>query len=266
MSVATFAPSGEVRIAYELVGTGEPVLLIHGLGYDRYGWGPAPGLLGEEFRMVLFDNRGVGESDAPPGPYTTRMLAGDALAVLDAAGLERAHVVGTSLGGMVAQELVLAHPERVNRLVLACTTPGSLRAYPYPQRTLMLFAEFPQLPLEEGLRRFVENALADRTVEARPELVEEIYAYRLAHRPALEAWQSQGAASLGFDVFDRLGEIRTPTLVLSGTADNVIDFRNSELVAEGIPGARLELFEGLGHLFFWEEPERFAGTVRGFLR
>jgi 3-oxoadipate enol-lactonase len=266
MSVATFAPSGEVQIAYELVGTGEPVLLIHGLGYDRYGWGPLPDLLAEEFRVGLFDNRGVGESDAPPGPYTTRMLADDAEAVLDAAGFERAHVVGTSLGGMVAQELVLAHPERVNRLVLACTTPGSLRAYPFPQRTLTLFAEFPQLPLEEGLRRFVENALADQTVETRPELVDEIYAYRLAHRPAIEAWQSQGAASLGFDAFERMGEISVPTLVLSGTADNVVDYRNSELLADGIPGARLELFEGLGHLFFWEQPERFAQTVRGFLR
>ena len=266
MSVTTFATSGDVRIAYEELGTGEPVLLIHGLGYDRHGWGPLPGLLGEQFRVVLFDNRGVGESDAPPGLYSAPMLAGDTLAVLDAAGAERAHLVGTSLGGMIAQEFVLAHPERVSRLVLACTTPGSLRAYPYPERTLALFAQFPLLPLEEGLRRFVENALADRTVETRPELVDEIYAYRLAHRPALEAWQSQGAASLTFDAIDRLGAIEVPTLVLTGTADNVVDYRNSQLLADGIPDARLELFEGLGHLFFWEQPERFAQVVGDFLR
>ena len=266
MSVATFATNGDVRIAYEQRGAGKPVLLIHGLGYDRYGWGPLPGLLGEEFRVVLFDNRGVGESDAPPGLYSAPMMAADTLAVLDAAGVERAHVVGTSLGGMIAQELVLAHPERVSRLVLAGTTPGSPRAYPYPERALALFAQFPQLPLEEGLRRFVENALADGTVETRPELVDEIYAYRLAHRPALEAWQSQGAAGLAFDAIDRLGEIRVPTLVLTGTADNVVDHRNSQLLADGIPGARLELFDGLGHLFFWEEPHRFAQAVGDFLR
>jgi 3-oxoadipate enol-lactonase len=267
MSVAaTHAVHDGVRIAYELRGQGKPLLLIHGLGYDRFGWGPLPDLLAEEFHVALLDNRGVGESDAPPGPYTTAMLAADALAVLDAAGVERAHVVGTSLGGMVAQELVLGHSDRVSRLVLACTTPGGVRAYPYPQRTLTLFAEFAQVPVEEGLRRFVENALADETVATRPELVDEIYAYRLAHRPALEAWQAQGAASLSFDAFDRAGEIRVPTLVLSGTADNVVDYRNSELLAERIPGARLELFEGLGHLFFWEEPERFARAVTGFLR
>jgi pimeloyl-ACP methyl ester carboxylesterase len=263
MSIAT---SDAVRIAYEVRGTGEPVLMIHGLGYDRFGWGPAPDLLAEEFEAVLFDNRGVGESDAPPGPYSAPMLAADALAVLDSLGLERAHVVGTSLGGMVAQELVHAHPERVTKLVLACTTPGGPRAYPIPERTLAIFAAFATLPVEEALRRFVENALADETVRARPELVEEIYRYRLEHRPHPEAWQWQAAASMGFDAFDRAGRIRVPTLVLTGTADNVVDPRNSDLLAQAIPGARLERFEGLGHLFFWEEPERFARVVKEFLR
>jgi pimeloyl-ACP methyl ester carboxylesterase len=263
MSIAT---SDAVRIAYEMRGTGEPVLMIHGLGYDRFGWGPAPDLLAEELEVVLFDNRGVGESDAPVGPYSAPMLAADALAVLDSLGLERAHVVGTSLGGMVAQELVHAHPERVTKLVLACTTPGGPRAYPIPERTLAIFAAFATLPVEEALRRFVENALADETVRARPELVEEIYRYRLGHRPHPEAWQWQAAASMGFDAFDRAGRIRVPTLVLTGTADNVVDPRNSDLLAQAIPGARLERFEGLGHLFFWERPERFARVVKEFLR
>jgi pimeloyl-ACP methyl ester carboxylesterase len=263
MSIAT---SDAVRIAYEVRGTGEPVLMIHGLGYDRFGWGPAPDLLAEEFEMVLFDNRGVGESDAPPGPYTAAGMAADTLAVLDAVGLERAHVVGTSLGGMVAQELVLVHPERVTKLVLACTTPGSLRAYPIPDRTLAVFAAFPALPLEEALHRFVENALADETVRTRPELVEEIYRYRLAHRPDPQAWQWQGAAGMGHDAFERVREIQVPTLVFTGTEDNVVDPRNSDLLAAAIPGARLERFEGLGHLFFWEDPERFARVVGEFLR
>jgi pimeloyl-ACP methyl ester carboxylesterase len=265
MSIASMATNGDVRLAYEQRGTGDPLLLIHGLGYDRYGWGPLPDLLASQFDVTLFDNRGVGESDTPPGPYSASMLAGDALAVLDAAGIEEAHIVGTSLGGIVAQELVLANPGRVRRLVLACTTPGGTYAFPYPERTLRAFAEFASLPLEDALRRFVENALADETVATRPELVEEIYAYRLAHRPLPEAWQAQGAASLRFDSWHRLPEIRVPTLVLTGTADNVVDYRNSKLIAERIPGARLEHFDGLGHLFFWEEPERFARTVSEFL-
>jgi 3-oxoadipate enol-lactonase len=254
----------DVHIAWEALGDGPPLLLIHGLGYERHGWGPLPALLAEDFRVLLFDNRGIGESDAPPGPYTTASMAADALGVLDAAGVERAHVVGTSLGGMVAQELVLAAPERVDRLVLACTTPGH-DTYPIPQRTLDLVARFPTLAPEEAFRLGVENALADSTVAERPELVEEIFAYRLAHPPNMAGWQAQAGASLGFDARPRLGGVQAPTLVQHGTGDHVVDVRNAPLLAEVIPGARLELYEDLGHLFFWEEPERVAADLRSFL-
>lgn len=254
----------DVNIAWESLGDGPPLLLIHGLGYERHGWGPLPGLLARDFRVLLFDNRGIGESDKPPGPYSTSDMAADALAVLDAAGVDRAHVIGTSLGGMVAQDLVLSAPERVDRLVLACTTPGH-GTYPIPQRTLDLFARFPTMAPEEAYRLGVENALADRTVAERPELVEEIFAYRLAHPPTVAGWQAQAAAALGFDAAPRLGEVEAPTLVMHGTGDHVVDVRNAPLLAELVPGARLELYEDLGHLFFWEEPERVAADLRSFL-
>ena len=253
-----------MNIAWESLGGGPPLLLIHGLGYERHGWGPLPRLLAEDFRVLVFDNRGIGESDVPPGPYSTGQMAGDALGVLDAAGVQRAHVIGTSLGGMVAQELVLAAPERVDRLVLACTTPGH-DTYPIPQRTLDLAARFPTLAPEEAYRLGVENALADRTVAERPELVEEIYAYRLAHPPNMAGWQAQAGAALGFDAAPRLGEVRAPTLVQHGTGDHVVDVRNAPLLTELIPGARLELYDQLGHLFFWEEPARVAADLRSFL-
>ena len=266
MTVAQqFAEREGVRIAYEAEGSGPPLLLIHGLGYDRAGWGPLPQLLAREFRVLRHDNRGLGESDVPAGPYSVRQLADDAVAVLDAEGLERAHVVGTSLGGMIAQELALSHPERVDRLVLACTTPGGAGAFPMPERSVRAFAVFPTMPFEEGIRMFVQNALADDTVAERPELVEEIYAYRLAHRPPLDGWQAQAAAAFTFDATQRLGSISAPTLLLHGTADNVVDVRNTVLLAERIPHARVELFENRGHLFFWEEPERFALVVTDFL-
>src|SRR5213076_2682339 len=113
------ALNGDVRIAYEVRGTGEPLLLIHGLGYDRFGWGPLPDLLAEDFSVVLLDNRGVGGSDAPEGPYSVSQLADDAIAVLDAEGIERTHVFGVSLGGYIAQELALTQPHRLKKLVLA---------------------------------------------------------------------------------------------------------------------------------------------------
>ena len=157
-----------------------PLLLIHGLGYARWGWEPVLPELAEQFDVILFDNRGIGESDAPPGPYTVAEMADDAVRVLDEAGVERAHVLGTSLGGMIAQELALSHPERVDRLVLACTTPGGPNAHPMPQATVALMAEAATLEPAVALRRFVENALSPTTVATRPEIVDRILAHRLA--------------------------------------------------------------------------------------
>jgi pimeloyl-ACP methyl ester carboxylesterase len=250
------------RIVWEAAGEGPPILLIHGLGYARWGWGPVVGPLARRFRVLTFDNRGIGESEVPQGPYTARELANDALGVLDEAGVERAHVVGTSLGGMVAQELALAYPERVDRLVLACTTPGGAAAHPMPARTVALLGEAATLAPEVALHRFVENALA---TGADDELVERIFRLRLEHPPNPDGWQAQAAAGATFDALDRIGGIRAPTLILHGTDDGVVDVRNAALLAERIPDARVELFEGCGHLFFWEQPERFVRAVEEFL-
>jgi 3-oxoadipate enol-lactonase len=251
-----------VRIAYDVRGDGPPVLFVQGHGYGRGGWGPAPERLAESFTVVTFDNRGFGDSDKPPGPYTTAQLAADALGVLDTAGLERAHVVGASLGGMIAQELALAAPERVERLVLCCTTPGGAGAAPMPSRTVALMLEAPSLDPSEAQRRFVLNALAPAAPGA---LVDEICAYRAAHPPDPAGWQALAAAGAAHDALSRLGEIARPTLVLHGTADNVVDPHNAELLAAGIPGATLEWFQGAGHLFAWEQSDRFARVVKGFL-
>jgi pimeloyl-ACP methyl ester carboxylesterase len=130
-----------VRIAWEERGSGEPLLLIQGLGYARWGWEPVVGPLAERHRVLFFDNRGIGESDKPAGPYTARLMADDALQVLDEAGVGRAHVVGASLGGMVAQELAVLAPERVGKLVLCCTHPGLTLGHPMPEATVQLLAE-----------------------------------------------------------------------------------------------------------------------------
>jgi len=206
--------------------------------------------------VILFDNRGIGESDAPPGPYTAAELAADAAQVLDEAGVQRAHVLGTSLGGMVAQELALAAPERVERLVLACTTAGGQESFPMPEQTVKL------LTSGATLRQFVENALAP---EPDAEVVERILRHREATAQPLEAWSAQAAAGATFDALDRVAGIAAPTLILHGTEDAVVDSRNAAVLALRIPDARVELFPGCGHLFFWEERERFVEVVTEFL-
>jgi 3-oxoadipate enol-lactonase len=192
------------------------------------------------------------------------MLAADALAVMDAAGEERAHVLGMSLGGLVAQTIAVTAPERVDRLVLAASTPGGFHSHGVPGPSLRLLSEAPALERDELLRRLVLNALSPATAVRRPGLVEEILAYRRRRAPHLGPWLSQAAAGAWFGLHGRRDVIRVPTLVLHGADDEVMDPRNGELLARGIPGAEYVLFEGAGHLLFWEEPERFAAAIGSF--
>jgi len=249
-----------VRLKWESQGEGAPLLLVHGLGYTREGWGPQRELLARRYRVLSYDNRGIGESEIPPGPYSVAELAGDAVQVLDEAGVERAHVLGASLGGMVAQVLAAEQPERVDRLVLAGTTPGGAAAYPLPQQTLALMAEAASLPPEVALRRFVENALAPGSP-----FVDEVLAYRQQHPPDPAGWVAQAAAGSTWDADGRLARIGAPTLVVAGTADAVVDPRNAQLLADAIPDARVELIDGAGHLPFWERAEEFGTLVERFL-
>jgi 3-oxoadipate enol-lactonase len=245
-----------MRIAWERKGSGPSLLLIHGLGYARWGWEPVLDALARSFEVLVFDNRGIGESDAPAGPYTVAAMAADAAQVLDEAGVERAHVAGSSLGGMVAQELALSRPECVDRLVLASTHPGVTKAHPMPQRTVELMTS------GASLRQFVENALEP---DPRPELVERILVHREQTAQPFEAWSAQAAAGATFDAHERLGSLAAPTLVQTGDGDVVVDPRNSGLLAELIPDARVSVYEGCGHLFFWQEPERFSRELEEFL-
>jgi pimeloyl-ACP methyl ester carboxylesterase len=262
VSAATrYAGNGGVRIAYDVVGDGAPVLLIQGLGYGRWGWQPVSERLAGSYRVIAFDNRGYGESDKPAGPYTAAQMAGDAVAVLDAAGVERAHVVGASLGGAVAQELVLRHPDRVEKLVLVATMSGVTSMHPLPEQTTRLMAEAPALDPAVALRRFVENALDP---EAEPALVEQIVALRTLNPPDPAGWAAQAGIWTTFDAWDDLPSISAPTLVVHGEGDAVVDARNAPLIAERIPGAELRLVAG-GHLFFWNRPGELAGLLEEFL-
>jgi pimeloyl-ACP methyl ester carboxylesterase len=264
-----YARSGDRRIAYELhgrLGRRRPwLVLIQGLGFDRSGWDPVIGGLRRSFRLVLVDNRGSGRSDLASESFTVRELAGDVVAVLDAAGIERAHVIGTSLGGMVAQELAIQHPERVDRLVLACTTPGWPFAYPMPAASVGLMASTHRMPREVALRRHVENALSAHTVQHRPELVDRLVAHQRSRRTDPDAWSALASAGARYVGHLNQTRIRARTLILHGDADTVVDPRNSELLAARIPSNRLVVLPNLGHLFFWEDPRGFVDAVTSFL-
>ena len=265
-----YARDHGLRIAYEVRGaayTRRPYLtLIHGLGFDRSGWGTVVRRLQRRFRLVLLDNRGSGSSSAANGSFSVSDMSGDVLAVLDDVGIGTTHLLGASLGGMIAQQLAVRHPERVDRLVLACTTPGWPFAYPMPAASVRLVAASRRLPPEVALRRQIDNALSPATVAERPELVDRI----LAHHWSAGAgdpvtWPAQAAAGARYVGGLRPRGIRARTLIVHGEADRVVDPRNGRLLAERIPDAKLVAFPGLGHLFFWEDPDGFASVIAAFL-
>lgn len=198
MSRTRHAPSGTLRIAYELRGTlhwRRPwLVLIQGMGFDRLGWEPVLPKLRRRFRLVLVDNRGFGRSDRSAGSFGVADMAGDIIAVLDHAGVRKAHVMGASLGGLVAQELAITHPERVDGLVLVCTAPGWPLAYPMPMASMRLIAATVGLTAEAARRRYIENALSARTVQHHPELVSRLIELQSSRPPDEAALSAQAAA------------------------------------------------------------------------
>ena len=268
MSRTRYARSGALRIAYELRGTlhrRRPwLVMIQGMGFDRLGWQPVLGTLGRHFRLVLVDNRGFGSSSRP-GSFSVADMADDVIAVLDAAGIRRAHVIGASLGGMVAQELAIAHPERVDGLILACTAEGWPFAYPMPAASVRMLAATTGLTAEAALRRHTENALSARTVRDHPELVSRLVEIQRSRPADTAALSAQAAAGARYAGRLRQRRIRARTLVLQGRADTVVDPRNARLLADRIPGAELVIFPELGHLLFWEDPDGFADATASFL-
>jgi 3-oxoadipate enol-lactonase len=269
VSQTRHARSGDLRIAYELRGRlhwRRPwLVLIQGLGLDRFGWEPVLRELRQHFRLVLVDNRGSGRSDLGSGSFGVADMAADVLAVLDHAGVRRTHVMGASLGGMVAQELAIDHPERVDRLVLVSTTPGWPFAYPMPAGSVGLIAATRSMTREVALRRHAENALSAHSIQHRPELAGRLVELQRSHPPAPGAWSAQAAAGARYTGGLRQTRIRAHTLVLQGGVDTIVDPRNGKLLASRIPGAQLVIFPELGHLLFWQDPDSFTDTVTSFL-
>lgn len=255
--------TGTITIGYDIRGDGDALLLIQGLGYASWGWHWQVPDLSKDFRVITFDNRGIGYTDAPQGPYTVSQMAGDAAALLDALGIKRAHVLGASLGGFIAQTLAVERPDLVARLVLVCTGFGGTRFLPMPEVTVRLLEKVPTMADEERLRAATENAFTARSVAERRDLIEKIMDFRRTQAQPFEHWGWQAAAGAAFDLSDRIGEITAETLVMTGTEDNVVDHKNSGLLAQEIPNATLVEMPG-GHLFFVERADAFNRIVAAF--
>ena len=256
------APTQGADLHYEVAGKGEAVLLIMGLGMASTGWWRTVPVLSERFRVITFDNRGSGRSDTPRGPYTLAQLAADAVAVLDAAEEERAHIYGLSLGGMIAQELALRHPERVRKLVLGATTPGGRRHELPDEATLGFLERRGEMPTEEGVWASIPYNYGPATRLHHADRIGEDVVQRLRFPPSTDGYKAQLAAAWGFDAVDRLAQLTTPALVLHGSEDRMIPVSNGRRLAEAIPQARLQILEGAGHLYPTDAPEADRDVLR----
>jgi 3-oxoadipate enol-lactonase len=233
-------PDG-VRLYQEAHGHGSVLLLLEGMGGDVPGWRRNVPTLATRHRVVVYDHRGNGRSDAPDEPMTMATFVEDAVAVLEENGAERAHAYGQSFGGMVAQELALSHPERTRSLVLACTHAG-------PARADRATARAPK-------SRPYELLYSDRFARRHPEHLAEDLRIGSANPQKRHAGRSQWEAIQVWDAWDRISAIRCPTLVLHGTADRLVRMENARRLAALIPGARLVLLDGAGHVYHSEQPE-----------
>jgi pimeloyl-ACP methyl ester carboxylesterase len=223
-----------------------------GLGMNATGWWRTiPALDG--FRVLSFDNRGVGRSERVPGPYTGAEMADDAVSVLDAAGVESAHVYGISLGGMIAQEVALRHPDRVRALVLGATTRGGDAHVPASDDVVAFVRLRAQMTAEHAVWASVPINYAARTRAEGGHLIAEDVAQRLRFPVEAEYYSAQLAAANGHDA--AVEDIRAPTLVVHGEEDVLIPPENGRRLAADIVGAELSMWPGAAHLYFTDEPE-----------
>lgn len=250
------------RIYWEEQGSGQPLLLIMGLGYPSEMWYRVLPGLSSRYRTVIFDNRGVGKSDEAPGPYSIALMAEDSRAVMDAAGVEQAHVFGISMGGMIAQELALMHRTRVRALVLGCTNCGGTESVIASPEVFEVVRARATMQAEEGAWSMVPYIYDASTPRER---VEEDIAIRIRTYPAEESYNAQLQAILSWGSFDRLKSITAPTLVIHGESDQLVPPENGRILAREIPGAELAMLPNASHIFPTDQPEASLREVMAFL-
>jgi pimeloyl-ACP methyl ester carboxylesterase len=219
----------------------------------------------ERYRVIAFDNRGAGRSEKPMGAYSIRQMADDAAALMDALEVPASHVFGMSLGGMIAQEYVLRHPQRVQALILGGTTAGGPKAVRPGPDVIGHFATVASLPIPQAIERGMSLLYSDEFLAANKDWLLKRALEMAPLMAPVHGLRGQAMAAISHNTHDRLNSISARTLVVSGTADRIVPHSNSVLIAEGVPGAQLVQFEGAGHGFLVERADEVNEAMLGFL-
>ncbi|MBI5353630.1 MAG: alpha/beta fold hydrolase [Chloroflexi bacterium] len=262
------AQSNGIELYYEIHGAGQPLVLISGLGYPLWQWHKMVPFLSEHFQVVTFDNRGVGQSDKPAGPYAAQMLAADTAGLLDALGIEKAIIAGHSMGGFIAQAMALDFPQKVEKLILCSTNFGGPHHVPVTSEAMKVLTDVTS----DALTRF-KNGLAVSTApgwsEKNPEMIDEWVKWRVANPIDPTPYQAQMAIGFGLipeaAAFEnKLPRLNVPTLILFGAHDKVVPPENASLLADRIAGSKVVIFPDAGHFFPIEIAEMASRTITDF--
>ena len=257
-----------IELYYETQGSGTSLILISGLGYTLWQWHRMIPFLAEHFQVVAFDNRGVGQSDKPVGPYTAQMLAADTAGLLDALAFEKAIVMGHSMGGFIAQALALDFPHKVEKLILCSTNFGGPRHVPVTAQAMKVLADVSSDPLTR-FKNGLTVSTAPGWAEKNPELIDHWIRWRVANPVEHAHYQAQLAIGLGLlpeaaALEKQLFRITVPTLILFGAHDKVVPPENARLLAEKIADSKIVIFPDAGHFFPMEIPEAASRAVIDF--
>jgi pimeloyl-ACP methyl ester carboxylesterase len=253
---------------YEVHGSGFPLVLIMGLSGNIDWWDP-PLIrkLSSRFKTLIFDNRGAGRTDKPEIDYSIRMFADDTVGLMDILGIRRAHVLGISMGGMIAQELVLNYPDRVEKLILCSTNCGGSDSVPPSAQVLgTLLGSRDGLTPEDIVRGTLPLLFTENHIKSNPDLMKLVTNEMLKAPIPVDSFGRQVGAIMNFDVCEKLGMIRKATLVMAGAQDILIPPENSKILAARIPGAKLHMFKNSAHAIFSEETEAVLKALLDFLK
>ena len=257
----------DIKVYYELNGSGFPLLFISGLGAGTWSWEQQIPFFRRDFQVITFDNRGAGQGSAPQGPYSIEQRALDTVRLLHSLQIKELFVVGLSMEGMIAQELALLLPHRIRGLVLAATHAGGNMRIPGSQEVYDRLMDNMGMSPEEIVDKNITLLMGESTRKGHPEILK---AYRRQQseipEQAEHAFVAQQAAIQGFDAAAHLKKIKAPTLLLAGDEDRLIPMDNARCMAEHIPNSRVEIMKGAGHLLHLEQPERFNQTLLEFFQ
>ncbi len=268
----TIATINGIEMYYEEHGdaNAEPLLLIMGFTMNAAAWAPQIPALAERYHVIAFDNRGAGRTTQPDGGYTIPQMAGDAAALLDHLGIASAHIIGASMGGMIAQEFAIRHPGRVRSLVLACTTPGGPKSAGYAEMMTtsaegLEINDLSEMLTPERLTEGMEQLFTPAFIAHPGPGLMQMGSAAMLYPQTLAGMKGQLAAIRAHDTYDRLTTISAPTLVIGGDADTLVDAKNSPLLASRIPNAKLHMLPGQRHGFTAEKPEETNRVILDFL-